>query len=185
LACISFGCCYGKPVSQLHPRLRRLFAKCAFTFRGATHKAVYADGLDGIQVVPIQAITAIVNCLAGTVGLYLYLKGIFTGAFLVPLIVTQLWRFGSEFLRADHRGGGRISAYQLMAAASIPYGAALSTWLPDIAIPKPQILPGLSLLWQPAVILILQALWITIFLYTGRSQVTAATMSFHVIKDRI
>jgi hypothetical protein len=29
--------------------------------------------------------------------------------------VTQVWRFLSEFLRADYRGSGRISAYQVMA----------------------------------------------------------------------
>ncbi len=42
------------------------------------------------------------------------------------------------------------------------------------------ILRGLSALWHPAILLTLQMLWIASFLYTGRSQVTGATIHFHV-----
>lgn len=48
-----------------------------------------------------------------------------------------------------------------------------------------QISQGLRLLWNPAIILLCQFIWIGIFLYMGRSQVTGARISFHVRKDRI
>jgi len=38
LACISFGCCYGKPLSQSHPILRRVIENLSFTFHGKTKK---------------------------------------------------------------------------------------------------------------------------------------------------
>src|SRR5262245_47781715 len=41
LACISFGCCYGKSLDQLSPRARRLFESFNFTFAGATKKVAY------------------------------------------------------------------------------------------------------------------------------------------------
>ena len=34
-------------------------------------------------------------------------------------------------------------------------------------------------------ILVLQLLWVALFLYYGRSRVTASTLSFHVVADRI
>jgi hypothetical protein len=40
-------------------------------------------------------------------------------------------------------------------------------------------------IWNPAVILCLEALWALVFLYTGWSVVTGAALSFHVHEDRI
>jgi prolipoprotein diacylglyceryltransferase len=71
LACISFGCCYGKPMDQVHPLLRRLFARHAFVFTGPTKKIAYADGLDGREIFPIQAVTATLYCAAALAGAYL------------------------------------------------------------------------------------------------------------------
>ena len=126
LACISFGCCYGKPMDEVHPLLRRLFAGRAFVFTGATKKIAYADGLQGREIFPVQAVTATIYCAAALIGVYLFLKGYFRAAFLVPLLATQLWRFVSEFARADYRGRGRISAYQKMALAAAAYGLAVN-----------------------------------------------------------
>ena len=185
LACISFGCCYGKPMDQIHPILRRLFSRHAFIFTGSTKKIAYADGLEGKKIFPIQAVTATIYCTVALAGTYLFLKGYFRAAFLVPLLATQIWRFVSEFARADYRGGGRISAYQKMAlvasgdglivglAAGVPAGAA-----PDLSA-------GLAALWQPGMLLALQFLWIASFLYTGCSSVTGATLAFHVVKERV
>jgi hypothetical protein len=185
LACISFGCCYGKPISQVHPFLRRVFAGRSFVFSGKTKKIAYAHGLDGEQVLPIQAITAVLCCGVGLLGLGLFLNGWFRSALLAPLILTQLWRFLSEFLRADYRGGGKISAYQVMSLAALPYMTALAFLSPPPSPQVPDILLGLRGLWHPVVIIFLQCLWVGSFIYTGKSQVTGATMSFHVVKDRV
>ena len=185
LACISFGCCYGKPMDQVHPLLRRLFARHAFVFTGPTKKIAYADGLDGREIFPIQAVTATIYCAAALAGAYLFLKGYFRTAFLLPLVVTQLWRFASEFLRADYRGGGRISAYQKMALGATVYGVAMGLLPPAPGLPPPDLGAGLRILWHPGLLLMLQALWVASFLYTGRSKVTAATLNFHVVRGNV
>src|SRR5262249_23327484 len=46
LACISFGCCYGKPLSQLSLPIQRLFRRWHFVFFGQTKKIAYASGLE-------------------------------------------------------------------------------------------------------------------------------------------
>lgn len=47
------------------------------------------------------------------------------------------------------------------------------------------LLAGLRALWNPAVLLSLQVLWIVVFLYTGRSRVIAARISPRVLQDKI
>lgn len=187
LACISFGCCYGKPIDALPPGLQRIFGRWHFVFFGGTKKIAYADHLAGVRVVPIQGLTAVFYALVGLTGILLYIHGAFRPAFLLTLSATQLWRFSSEFLRADHRGGGRISAYQIMALVSVAYGLILTVWLPpsDTAPRLPEILTGLHRLWHPGWLLGLQALWLASFLYTGRSRVTGARIDFHVESARI
>jgi prolipoprotein diacylglyceryltransferase len=185
LACISFGCCYGRPLADLPPPVRRVFRNRAFVFSGETKKISYAHGLEGTEVVPVQAITAVLYCLSALTGMYLFLNGYPRAAFLQALIVTQLWRFTSEFLRADYRGGGTISAYQVMGLLSIPYALVAVLVFPVPAGDLPNLSAGLTAMWNPLVLITLQALWLLIFLYTGRSQVTAATLSFHVVRNRI
>jgi hypothetical protein len=95
LACISFGCCYGKPLADVHPLFQKIFRHCNFVFNGHTRKIVYAHGFDGIQVVPVQALTAVIYCGAGLIGLYVFSKSHFTAGFIISMLVTQAWRFGS------------------------------------------------------------------------------------------
>ncbi len=186
LACISFGCCYGKRIDQLPPTLRRLFAPLSFTFTGATKKAAYEGGLEGVQVVPIQAITAIVLTLIGLAGTWLFLSARFSAALIVTIAATQLWRFVSEMLRADARGAARqISAYQVMALLMIVYVVGIAQFFPAPPSLPVGIASGLQALWNPATLLFLQSLWIAIFVHTGRSKVTGATLSFFVHHDRI
>ncbi|MDJ0809532.1 MAG: prolipoprotein diacylglyceryl transferase [Desulfobacterales bacterium] len=188
LACISFGCCYGKPLAELSPQLQKFFRHWHFIFLGKTRKISYADKLDGVEVVPIQGVTAVLYCLTALISLYLYLKGYFTTAFMLALCVSQLWRFGSEFLRADYRGRGRISAYQYMSLAAVAYGllvalgCAMITPSADVTI---RIIDGLRVFWSPVMLLSIQALWLAAFLYTGRSEVTGSTIEFHVHHHRI
>jgi hypothetical protein len=185
LACISFGCCYGKPLAAVHPVLQKIFKHCNFVFNGHTRKIAYADGFTGIQVIPVQALTAVLYCSAGLTSLYVYVKSYFATAFIISMLVTQTWRFGSEFLRADYRGTSQISKYQLMAGLVVAYSVIIAFLFPASTATLTSITDGLKSLWQPSLIIFLQLLWIVVFIYTGKSQVTGAQVSFHVIKDRI
>lgn len=185
LACISFGCCYGKPLSECHPILRRLFSHLSFTFFGETKKIAYASSMQGMKVLPIQGMTAVVYGMAGILGLVLFLEARFTPCFLFSVVAAQGWRCFSECLRADYRGGGRISAYQVMALLAVLYSVFIGVLFQGHPSPAPDIATGLKILWDPAVLLSLEALWAVTFLYTGRSMVTGAFLSFHVHQDRI
>ncbi|MFH1985102.1 MAG: prolipoprotein diacylglyceryl transferase family protein [Pseudomonadota bacterium] len=185
LACISFGCCYGRPVASLPGPLKGIFRRFHFVFRGETKKCAYASRLDGTPVVPVQAITAVLYCAAGVISLALLLNGYPRTAMILSLVITQLWRFFSEFLRSDYRGDRKISAYQIMGLAGIAYGLAVAALMPPQTMPRPDITAGLAQLWAPGPILMLQLLWIGAFLYTGRSQVTGASIRFFVHQDRI
>lgn len=99
LACISFGCCYGKPLCDSHRSIRRLFAEHSFVFSGKNKKIAYAHGLDGQKVIPIQAVTAVLNVSVGLLGMLFYLKSSFSAAFLLVMVCTQGWRALSEFFR--------------------------------------------------------------------------------------
>jgi hypothetical protein len=184
LACISFGCCYGKPLAKSPPALQKIFAHHSFSFSGATKKASYESGLEGAPLVPVQAITAILYLACGLACLYLFLTGWFATALMVCLTVTQGWRAFSEFLRADFRGRGSLTAYQWMALISVVYAGLMALWLPGRAV-APVLATGLSMLWDPWIIILLQGLWVVVLLYTGRSKVTASTISFQVMQDRI
>lgn len=186
LACISFGCCYGKPLSQCRPIIRGIFRHWSFAFVGATKKIAYASGLEGERVVPVQGITAILYVLTGLAGVELFLNGHFGGAFVLATLVTQGWRICSETIRSDYRGGQGFSVYQKMALLAIPYSliVALGYYNTTHAV-LPELKQGLDLFWQPAPLIFFQLLWLTLFWYTGRSSVTGATLSFHVHHDRI
>lgn len=186
LACISFGCCYGKLLSESRPLVRRLFENRSFIFFGKTRKIAYASGMDGKKVIPVQAITSVLFIGAGLVGTLLFLQSRFVAALLFTVLVTQGWRAFSETLRADYRGEGRLSAYQFMALSSAVYVAALPFLLPLAPSPVvPDLTAGLALIWAPEPLLAIQVLAFLVFIHTGRSMVTGSMLSFHVIKERI
>jgi hypothetical protein len=184
LACISFGCCYGKPLSKCSPFLQMLFRKYNFIFSGKTKKIAYEGGLDGEHVVPVQAVTAVIYVVIGLICTYLFLNSLYAFSFLISVLVTQGWRSLSEIFRADYRGEGRISAYQIMGMGAIIYSFVLWKWLPDSYL-KANVTEGIRTLWQPEVIIFLLLLWSGIFLHTGCSKVTGSIMSFHVHRNRI
>ncbi|MGD9007960.1 MAG: prolipoprotein diacylglyceryl transferase [Desulfobacteraceae bacterium] len=184
LACLSFGCCYGKPIDTLPQFLQRIAAPFTIVFHGDTKKIAYADNLNGCRVLAVQVITAVLYTSIGLLGAYLYLLGHYRSAYLVCILVTQIWRILSEFIRADYRGGGRISAYQYLAAIAVLAAVIYSLILPDCSL-KTDVVRGLTILWHPMVIIVTQALWATIFLYMGRSKITASHISFFVHSDRI
>ncbi len=185
LACISFGCCYGKPLSACHPLLQRLFHGRAFIFSGETKKIAYAHHLDGQEVIPIQAVTALLLTGTGLLGCYGFLKGFPFATFAILLAVTQAWRALSEILRADYRGEGKITVYQVMALLSIVYAFLLLALFPTAGDTIPDLRAGLLTLWDPAVLLFFEILWVAAFIHTGRSRVTGATIRLHVVKEKI
>ena len=185
LACLSFGCCYGMPLSDASPRLARLFQKHNLIVRGSTKKAAYASGLAGEPLIPVQAITSALFATSGIVGIGLYLAHQFRLAALIPALVSWLWRAWSESLRADHRGTSHISAYQVMAIVSAVYLAVFLLLLPSGAAAVPNLAGALSQLFSAPVILLLQVVWVGLFLYYGRSRVTESTLSFRVVTERI
>ena len=71
-----------------------------------------------------------------------------------------------------------------MALAAVVYAVRFCL-LMDAPTLSTHVSQGLRLLWNAGIILSCQILWIGIFLYMGRSQVTGARISFHVRKDRI
>ena len=184
LACLSFGCCYGKPLDALPKPWRAILAPFSLVYRSHTQKAVYVDKLAGRRVVAVPALTAVVYTLTALGGTGLFLSGRQKAAYLACVVVTQVWRAVSEFLRADYRGGGRISAYQVMASIAALSAFVYAAWLPS-GVLQPDVTAGLRVLRNPAILLTCQLLWIGTFLYTGRSQVTASRISFFVLTDRI
>lgn len=185
LGCVTFGCCYGKPLDQCRPYIQKLFRTKHFVFVGHTKKIAYAGKLQGAKVVPIQAITSILYVATGLLGVALFLNAYYSPALFITLGVTQLWRAYSETLRADYRGSGKISAYQIMALISVVYALGAISWFPSQISIMPNLVRGLSSLWNPGAILFLQMLWIGTFIYYGRSLVTRAQLSFHVREEYI
>ncbi|MRR15301.1 MAG: prolipoprotein diacylglyceryl transferase [Deltaproteobacteria bacterium] len=185
LACISFGCCYGKPLAECSPIHRRIFRRRHFVFWGKTKKITYADELEGRAVIPVQALTAVIYTGTGLVCLYLFLKGWAAAALMLGLALTQTWRFVSEFLRADYRGTGHISAYQIMTLAGMTYALVFAMFNTDPYSIRPDLAHGLLSLWNPALIIFLAVLWIAAFLFTGKSSVTCSSIDIRIVGKNI
>jgi prolipoprotein diacylglyceryltransferase len=185
LGCISYGCCYGKPLKECNNFLKWMFARASFIFYGSTKKAVYEAQLSGEKLIPIQAITCVLYTLGALIGSYLFLIGLFTPALLFTIALTQLWRILSETMRADFRGFGNISAYQKMGIMSVLYMLGVIYFVNGAPYSDPEILDGIGVLWDPFVILGLQFLWLVFFFTFGRSTVTTSTISFELIRKHI
>jgi Prolipoprotein diacylglyceryl transferase len=185
LACLSFGCCYGVPLRDANPTVAKLFQRHNLVISGSTKKAAYASGLADEPLIPVQAITSTLFAMSGIVGVALFLAQRFRLAALIPVLVSWGWRACSEWLRADYRGTSRISMYQLMAVFSAAYFGAFLAFVPAASPVTPDLTAGFSQLLSVPVVLLVQSLWLALFLYYGRSRVTASTLSFHVVADRI
>ncbi|MGP0630596.1 prolipoprotein diacylglyceryl transferase family protein [Nitrospina sp. 32_T5] len=184
LACMSFGCCYGKPLHEMPLGLRRLFENHCFRFEGATKKIAYAQGWEEVPVFPIQALTAALHLVGGSIALAFFLASKFLIAFLISVGVSQGWRFASEFLRRDHRGAGRWSVYQKGALIALAYAGLIGCLLPE-----PPLTVSIAQAW-PSIFQWKAVMWTLIFcvitfLYMGRSQVTESQVTFRVRTDRI
>lgn len=185
LGCISYGCCYGKPLKDCTPFVQWLFQRTGLIFYGKLKKVTYEANLEGERLIPIQALTSIVYCSGAMFGVYLFLHAHFVAALLFTISLTQLWRIYSETLRADFRGFTKISAYQKMGILSVFYVILLVAFMGAGTSPLPLVMAGLGTLWNPAVILSLQLLWLVFFVMFGRSTITRSTVSFQLCKSRI
>ncbi len=185
LACISFGCCYGKRLSECGQLTQRLFSRYNFVFSGETKKIAYESCSQRVPVVPVQAITASLYVAAGLIGLYVWLSDYQTMALGLTIVVTQGWRFLSEFLRSDFRGFRQISAYQIMALMAIAYTLLIVSMIPTGSSASVDLLKGFYCCLDPIVIFVIQFLSLIVFLFTGVSSVIGSKMSFFVHKDRV
>lgn len=187
LACISFGCCYGRRCSEVHPLLQALFRNRCFVFFGQTKKIAYESGLEGEPVVPIQAVTSIIYVAVGLAGLVAFLASCHLLAFVLVTTVTQVWRALSELLRSDYRGGGVVTAYQKLAILAVLFTFILVLTIPRSPTPPPvpDIWAGLVSIWDPGILLFFQALGVLMFTHMGRSRVTGSTLSFRVLRERV
>lgn len=187
LACLSYGCCYGRRLDSLSPRLRKIFAPFAVRFDGECKKAVYAGGTCAhAPLVPVQAMSAIVNTTLAVAATALLLAEMPRAALVVGIAGTQLWRFFSEFLRADDRGSGSISPYQKMSLVGCVWGiVAAFIFFDDYSTGTPDICAGLGIFRSAATLLGFQALFVVAALATGLSTMTASSARFFVRRDRI
>lgn len=185
LACLSFGCCYGRPLEQCPAWLRRLLGRRGLVFSGATKKIAYEAGLAGLPVLPVQVITSAVYGLASLGGLHLFLSGRYQASLWLTLAVSGLWRAYSETLRADFRGHRRFTAYQALALAGVAYGVVVSLVMPPVAAPIPQLGLGWGELWSPGALCALMLLWVAALINSGVSRVTGARISFHLNRNQI
>ena len=185
LGCISYGCCYGKQLKECNRMLQWLFGRINFIFYGATKKVAYEAQLAGEKLIPIQAITCVLYTLGALIGSYLFLIGMFTAALIFTIALTQLWRILSETLRADFRGFGNISMYQKMGMMSVLYILGVVFFVHAAPYANPEIIDGIGVLWDPAIILGLQFLWLVFFITFGRSTVTTSTISFALLRKHI
>ncbi len=184
LGCVSFGCCYGKPLKTCAPLTRKVYSHLSFIFTGTTKKAVYEGGLEGEKLIPVQAITCILYTITALISTGCFLHQQYSLAFVLALFVSQIWRIYSETLRADFRGFGKISAYQKMSLASIPIAVCL-TLLPDAQTSAPDIGQGIAILKEPVPMIFLQVLWVILFFRFGKSMVTRSTLQFDIVHKHI
>ncbi len=185
IACISFGCCYGRSVDSLPQRVRWVFQRMHFVFDGSMKKIAYASGMAGVRVVPVQAMVAVANVLVGLVGMTLFLQGSFWAALCVTLVGTQTVRVTSETLRADDRGSMKhFSAYQVMVLIGSAWALGWAVVMPQGAVTV-SLESGLAVLAQPGVMVSLLAAYVALFLFTGRSEVTEADIQLRVCRERI
>jgi prolipoprotein diacylglyceryltransferase len=184
LACISFGCCYGKALHRSPRWAQRLFCTLNHVFIGKTKKIAFAGEMEAVKVIPIQAVTCVIYTALALLCSALFFHRQFALAFALSLVGSQLWRVYSETLRADYRGGSTLfSVYQLMALLAALYGIAISLVLPAHAGLAPDLAAGLGALWSPGVILSLQVITVAMFFFSGTSTITTGELRFGLAAD--
>lgn len=183
LGCLSFGCCYGKPVCESPAWMQYCCSLSDHRYFGKTRKIAFAGNMEGVRVVPVQAATCVMYTLLAAMGTSMFFHQQHAWALLVSLLGSQAWRLLSEQWRADFRGHHRyFSPYQWMTLASSLYVIVTVLLLPD-ETRVANVANGLTTLWQPVVILALQAITLAVFLYAGTSTITTSRIYFSLVPD--
>jgi Prolipoprotein diacylglyceryl transferase len=179
LACLSFGCCYGRPIAQCTSLQKALYSRFTDTYRGRFKKIAYAGGLNDRPVIAVQSIASAVLFVVFLIALWFFWKGRFAASIVVALGASQLWRAYSEQLRADFRGREGFTLYQAMAIIGALlslvfarlYASAETNQIPTISAHQ-----GWLAVIQVEVIVASQSLALWILLYMGRSSVTSSRL---------
>jgi len=185
LGCLSLGCCYGRPISEIGPLQRALYGTTATTYRGQLKKISYASNLENTPVVPVQSIASVVLLLLFVVGAWLFWRQQFVASALLSVWGSQLWRLYSETLRADYRGGGSISAYQWMAVATCAIATITIAAAAGDTTLAPRFVHGWQAISQIEVFIGIQALALGIVWFMGRSTVTGALVNLRLFRERM
>jgi hypothetical protein len=72
-----------------------------------------------------------------------------------------------------------------MAIVSVIYLSIVLLLMPAALPVVPDLAAAFAQVFSAPAILALQIFWVALFWYYGRSRVTASTLSFHVVADRI
>ncbi|MCX7987914.1 MAG: prolipoprotein diacylglyceryl transferase [Thermodesulfovibrio sp.] len=177
LACLSFGCCYGKPIDSFSFLKNIDFLMVKFSCE--TKKAVYDGKYKEIPLLNTQALTSIVYIILAISSLLLYLFSYIKLALILSLSLTQLFRFFVEFLRDDFRGNRKVSVYQVFAIILFLYGITIASIFNvkyDIEFTKP-------IYYKSHDWMILFVVFILTFLNSGISKVTESNIKF-LLKER-
>jgi hypothetical protein len=178
LACLSFGCCYGRSIDSATPLQRALYSSTATTYRGRFKKIAYASGLEGRPVIAVQSVACAALFGVFVVSFWFFWKGYIALSLIVALGLAQLWRAYSETLRADYRGREGFTLYQGMALVGIVL-TLLYAWIHRVQVSAtPTFARGLDAVIRVEVILCAQALAIIILALMGRSYVTSSRLEY-------
>jgi len=186
LACLSFGCCYGKPIASCTPLQQALYGSTATVYRGRMKKIAYASNLAGTPVVAVQSIACVLLFVLFLLTVWLLWRGHAGWATVIAISGSQLWRAYSESLRADYRGRDGFTVYQGMALIGAALAPLYAAWAGPAGVALPTARAGWNTVFSPEVFLACQALGLLILVYMGRSYVTSARLDFslHVSPPR-
>jgi Prolipoprotein diacylglyceryl transferase len=176
LACLSFGCCYGRPIDECTSLQRALYSGVTETYRGRYKKIAYAGGLTDRPVVAVQSIACTVLFVVFLVSLWCFWKGMTTASIVLALGLSQLWRAYSEQLRADFRGREGFTVYQAMAIAGAAQSLLFVHLFPATSTLVASAYRGWLAVAQAEVVITCQLLAASILLYMGRSSVTSSRL---------
>ncbi len=180
LACLSFGCCYGRSIDSATPLQRALYSSTATIYRGRFKKIAYASGLDGRPVIAVQSVACAALFGVFIVSVWFFWKGHVTLSLIIALGLAQLWRAYSETLRADYRGREGFTVYQGMALTGVGL-TLLYAWIHNApASVIPTFVRGLEVVTRIEVLLCTQALAIAILSLMGRSYVTSSRLEYQL-----
>ena len=183
--CLSFGCCYGRRLSDVGPLQRALYGSTATTYRGQLKKISYASDMENTPVVPVQSIASVVLFVLFLLGLWLFWQQNFAASALLVVWGSQSWRVYSETLRADYRGSSKVSAYQWMALATCAIATITILTTANGNSIAPSSAAGWASLGRVDVLIAIQCLAVGIVWFMGRSQVTGALVNLRLFRERL